>query len=103
MSIIQLVGHKARVFGCDWSELVDGLIASTSDDQTVCVWNVDILDTTYYASGKTRVIEPTRKLLGHSSNVRAVCWSGEDENLLITGSWDSTIRVWNCVTGLCQV
>jgi WD40 repeat protein len=55
------------------------------------------------SSSDATKIDPIKTLVGHTSNVRAICWSDEDVNLLLTGSWDSTIRVWDCWTGECQV
>ncbi|XP_028290733.1 protein FAN [Gouania willdenowi] len=34
-------------------------------------------------------------LMGHDDAVSEMCWSGER---LYTGSWDSTVKVWRCVT-----
>lgn len=55
------------------------------------------------SSSEATKVDPIKTLVGHTSNVRAICWSDEDVNLLLTGSWDSTIRVWDCWTGECQV
>jgi len=44
---------------------------------------------------------PSRILSGHTSNVRALSWNSEHKELLLSGSWDSTIRLWNVKTCRC--
>lgn len=39
--IVKLQGHSGRVFHVCWSPLVQGLLATGSDDATVRVWNID--------------------------------------------------------------
>ena len=46
-------------------------------------------------------VAPTRQLLGHTSNIRALTWSHEVRALVLSGSWDSSIRLWDCHTGVC--
>jgi WD40 repeat protein len=42
-----------------------------------------------------------KMLRGHTSNIRALLWSSEVKGLLLSGSWDSTIRLWDATTGKC--
>ena len=39
---------------------------------------------------------------GHSSSVTSVCFS-PDGTRIVSGSWDKTVRIWNAVTGACEV
>lgn len=81
-------GHSARVFNVAWSPLNRNWLASTSDDNTVIVWD--------FAGRK-----PLQILEGHTSNVRPAVWSSEIEHLLLSGSWDGTIRMWDVRSGIC--
>ena len=39
---------------------------------------------------------------GHSDYVRSVCFS-PDGSRIVSGSDDKTVRIWNAVTGACEV
>ena len=47
------------------------------------------------------VFGPARVLKGHESNVRALQWNYELRNIILSGSWDATIRVWDVLGGVC--
>jgi len=66
------------------------MIASTSWDGTICVWNM--------RSGSLH-----RKLEGHSDLVTSSVWSPSrtGTEYLATASWDKTVRVWNVREGSC--
>ncbi|MFN6525412.1 NACHT and WD repeat domain-containing protein [Nostoc sp. ChiSLP03a] len=75
-----LIGHKQNVTSVTFSP--DGnYIASSSEDKTVRLWNLD-----GYPVGK-----PFR---GHDDYVNAVNFS-PDGRYIVTGSSDKTVRLWN--------
>ena len=39
-----------------------------------------------------------RTLIGHKEDVRCVCISS-DEKIIISGSWDCTIKIWSILSG----
>jgi WD40 repeat protein len=39
---------------------------------------------------------------GHIGGVKSVCFS-PDGNRIVSGSYDKTVRIWNAVTGACEV
>lgn len=98
-----LVGHSARAFVAAWSPLLPGIIASGSDDQTVLIWKIDMdLDRANHSDAKVGLsVAPLKMLRGHTSNIRALLWSSEINSLILSGSWDSTIRLWDATTGKC--
>src|SRR6185437_2757625 len=77
-------GHTSYVTSLTWSP--DGkMIASTSDDHTVQVWNP--------LTGAALFT-----FHGHSQTVNAVAWS-PDGKRLASGSEDGTAQVWDATTG----
>jgi WD40 repeat protein len=82
-----LTGHTDVVTCCEFSP--DGtLLATTSDDRTVWLWNV--VDRTEHAI-----------LTGHTSWVEGCAFS-PNSNLLATASRDGTVRLWQVANGQCQ-
>jgi len=103
--IYQLVGHTLRTFGVAWSPLIPGVLASSSDDTTVNVWefNLDrsVSSLSKKDSSSASTVRPLKKLSGHTNFVRALSWNYEHRDLLLSGSWDATIRLWSIPTGAC--
>ena len=79
-----LEGHTDKVWSVAFSPNGD-MLASTSWDQTVRLWNVD--------TGQL-----LHTLRGHTDTVDSVAFS-PDGQTLASGSWDGTIRLWNPNTG----
>lgn len=91
-------GHAARSFSVAWSPLIPGLLASGSDDKKILVWEVSV---TQSPAGSPKRIDFLRQLVGHTSNVRALTWNHEHRQILISGSWDASMRIWNVVSATC--
>ncbi|CAM9815043.1 unnamed protein product, partial [Ectocarpus fasciculatus] len=91
-----LSGHTQRVFHVCWSPLLEGMLASGSDDATVIVWRLPrkALPRSEPAGAALKV-SPTAVLRGHTSNVRPLHWNSEVPWLLLSGSWDGTVRAWD--------
>ncbi len=100
----QLVGHTMRSFGVSWSPLMPGFLATGGDDNAVCVWEVR-LDRSLSIGSKNEIpsntVAPYKKLVGHTANVRALSWNFEHRNILLSGAWDSSIRLWDALSGAC--
>lgn len=80
--------HSSVVFNVAASPLSPHLVASASNDGNVAVWNTQ---------DDTIIL-----LRGHTDRVRALTWHRELVHVLISGSWDSTIRVWDASSGRCS-
>ncbi|CAM9918531.1 unnamed protein product, partial [Hapterophycus canaliculatus] len=78
------------------SPLLEGTLASGSDDASVIVWclNQGALPRSEPA-GAARKVHPSAILTGHTSNVRPLHWNSEVPWLLLSGSWDGTVRAWD--------
>lgn len=90
-----LVGHKAWVTSLAWEPLHQcgatpglacELLASSSKDQSVRVWN-------------TRTGTLAFTLSGHTDSIEAVRWGGE--GLIYTGGRDRIVNVWAVEAGAC--
>ena len=57
--------------------------ASCGGDKTVFLWDV----------GSGRVL---RRLVGHDQRVNAVVYAGIDSSVLVTASYDKSVRCWDC-------
>ena len=104
-------GHNSIVFAGSWSGMVQG-------------WHMEALTTqaaqqgsgaaakgargskrragadSAAAAGDVSDISPTVELLGHKAAVSGiVALPAGGSNLLATGSWDHSVRVWDCVGG----
>jgi len=113
-----LSGHVARVFHTVWNPLVPGTIATGSDDKTVRVWQIDIEAGEASGGGRAGerhpgsgeidfevedgdfrkvgcLIREHKSFQGHKNNVRPVLWHSEVPYLLLSGSWDGEIRLWD--------
>jgi WD40 repeat protein len=96
-----LKGHTTTVRSLEWS--VEGRLASSSDDDTVRVW--DELDSDEQSDTVSREFDvedestnrrgwrSTLTLAGHQSNVRSVSWSPRGTHIASAGL-DSTVMIW---------
>jgi WD40 repeat protein len=91
--ILKLPGHSARVFSSTWSPLVEGMLATGSDDYSIIVWKIERLQE------PSKCTYSQKKLVGHKGYVRALSWNYESADLLLSGSWDNSIRMWDVTTG----
>ncbi len=100
--VYELRGHSERVFHTQWSPLVRDMLCSGSDDRTIGVWQLPARDAAKHmvhgsgdgsGGGSGPVSAALRGFLrGHTSNVRALVWHTELPHVLLSGSWDGTIR-----------
>ncbi|KAF0716770.1 Aste57867_2678 [Aphanomyces stellatus] len=99
-----LAAHDARVFHTVWypHQRDHAFLASSSDDCTVRVWTI------VNAKATDGSVVPYITLKGHSNYVRALAWSThsighESSPLLLSGSWDCTIRIWDVLARECRL
>ena len=88
------VGHTKEGYGLSWSKLTEGHLLSGSEDQTLCLWDVQA-----GASGSTekagRQVQPLSTFKGHTSVVEDVDWHAKDKNMIASVGDDRSIRIWD--------
>ncbi|ANB13589.1 SCF ubiquitin ligase complex subunit CDC4 [Sugiyamaella lignohabitans] len=82
------------------------MIVTGSRDATLRMWRLPTVDDEEYlvtppAMDAVHVSDPyfVRALRGHSNSVRAISGYGDT---VVSGSYDTTVRVWNVATGECR-
>lgn len=87
-----VVGHKAAVLDIAWCPHNDNLIASSSEDCTIKVW--DIPD-----GGLTKnVTDCVADLVAHQRRVGVIAWHPSAHYVLLSAGSDNKIFVWNVAT-----
>ena len=84
-----LQGHSKRVSTLDFDPFDDNRLATGSEDNTVCIWNLP-------SDGlKQNSSDPAGKLSGHTNKLTTLRWNTSASGVLATGSTDKTVRVWD--------
>ena len=87
----ELKGHKHEVYAVALHK-TKKLLASSSNDFRIGIWDMKVVDQEIKA----------KFLLGHTDNVRQIIWLEKStHSILISGSWDSSIRCWNVDQMIC--
>ena len=105
--------HNYSVSSVAFSPIDPDLIVSGSWDNTIKFWNVSAskcqstlnghLDW-YFFFGKLdlcALLYLTRVLTSSKYSVSSVAFSPKDPNLVVSGSWDKTIKFWKVSSGKC--
>lgn len=77
----QLLGHSGRVTNVVWNPHKNGILASSSFDGSVQIW--DVLNNT-----------PLANFSGHIGRVYSVLWSHLDPDIVYSGGEDFSLRRW---------
>ena len=91
------------IWKVDMDSSIDGSDSSTHRDSKEDTTTISSSGSGSGSRDRVHVaqIRPSKRLQGHSSNIRALTWSHELPQLLLSGSWDSSIRLWDSLTGAC--
>lgn len=103
----QFEAHSNAVFDVRWTK--DGSrIATASGDQTVRVWNADVM-----GMGRLRTVDTHLRnarddssqegalvadCRGHAGSVKCIAVSPESSDVIVSGSRDGAIRLWDLRT-----
>ncbi|QRV97564.1 F-box-like/WD repeat-containing protein TBL1XR1 [Ceratobasidium sp. AG-Ba] len=111
-AVARLAGHQDEINQIKYQSDFK-LLASGSDDYCACIWNLSDLNEDMFKTGpeepvkpRPEVRRPQHTLRGHSGEVANLSWqprNGRDpyEPVLVTSSFDGTVRMWNGITGAC--
>lgn len=89
-----LRGQIKEGYGLSWSPKAKGLVASTSEDMTVCVWDIK-------AGGReNRTIDPLCIFRKHTAVVEDVCWHWHSDNVLASVGDDRKLFMYGRPRGL---
>jgi len=88
--LMKLKGHTKEGYGLSWSTKQTGRLASGSDDEIVCVWD---MDTNGSLNGAE--LEPTVVFRDHRGVVGDVSWHKHHSTLLASVCDDKYLRIWD--------
>ena len=84
---IRLKGHDREGYGLSWNHNLNGYIISSSDDTTVCLWDIN--------ASKSSEMPATHIFRGHTSVVEDVCWNSKHAYLFASAADDRRLMIWD--------
>lgn len=78
----KLVGHKKAVLDLKWNRLNRNVLASSSADKTICLWDLN------------RMKQAT-KIRNHSDKIQTIEFHPNESFLLLAGSFDCTAALYD--------
>jgi histone-binding protein RBBP4 len=89
------VGHKAEGYGMCWSRHKEGMLVSSSEDATVCLWDVNEVSSAKANSSSGTQLKPISVFRGHTDVVEDVDWHHRDVSMIGSVGDDKSIRIWD--------
>lgn len=90
----KVAGHKQDVLEIAWNPFNDNIIASSSEDATVKIWEIPD------GGLVENLTQPLLTLEGvHQRRVGHVAWNPVAANILLSASHDHIIAIWNLESG----
>mmetsp|Transcript_9480 Transcript_9480/g.16592 ORF Transcript_9480/g.16592 Transcript_9480/m.16592 type:complete len:432 (-) Transcript_9480:69-1364(-) len=86
---IRLKGHEQEGYGIDWNTHTRGLLASASDDTTVCIWD------TQASTVDSEGMDPLHKIKAHDDVVGDVQWHKFHKDMFGTVGDDCRLNIFD--------
>jgi coronin-1B/1C/6 len=80
--------HKGKILDIDFNPFFDDLVAMASDDGTASMCRIP-------EEFKENIRDPLVHLTGHQKRIGALTFNPAASNILATGSYDNTIKIWD--------
>ena len=89
----KVAGHKQEVLDIAWNPFDDNIIASSSEDATVKIWQIP------EGGLVENLTKPLLTLEGvHQRRIGLIAWNPVAANILLSASHDHIIAIWNLET-----
>ena len=86
---LRLLGHTREGYGLAWNPKQLGLLLSGSDDNKICLWDINQPDQL------SPTIDPLMKWDAHSQVVEDVAWNQFNLNEFASVSDDKKLKIWD--------
>ncbi|KAG8833952.1 Histone acetyltransferase type B subunit 2 [Serendipita sp. 399] len=90
---IVLIGQDTEGFGLEWNDSKPGHIISSSEDSTVCYWDIQQFPQ------KASPLSPLTIFKGHDSCVNDISWNAYQENVFASVGDDGYLVIWDIRQG----
>ena len=85
----KVVGHKAQVMDIQWNPFDDTIIASSSEDATVMIWEIP------EGGLKEDMTVPKVTLEAHERKCAHIQWHPTAKNVIASSGYDNIIHIWD--------